>query len=75
MTQNFNPGGLTFLALVLSTLACRPVITVGWLELALIGGLILLLAAPLLIRAARFLVRMDDRRGTGKDESGEPPRG
>lgn len=59
------------LAVILSTLACRPVITVGWWEMALIGGLILLLAAPLLIRILRFFSRMDSQSRSDSDSGGE----
>ena len=57
-------------ALTLSVLACRPVLTIGWAEVAIVGGLFLLLAAPFLIRVMRFIIRLQDERESG-GEGGE----
>jgi hypothetical protein len=61
------------LVLLLSTLACRPVITIGWWEIALIGGLIVLLAAPLLIRMLRLLAGLE-RESDREADSSKPNR-
>jgi membrane protein implicated in regulation of membrane protease activity len=50
------PGAI----LLASMLACRPVITIGWTELAIIALIILVLFAPLLWRLFRFLTREKD---------------
>ncbi|MEJ2412400.1 MAG: hypothetical protein P8Y34_05305 [Anaerolineales bacterium] len=47
--------------LVLANLACRPVITIGWGELLLLGLLAALLLGPLLFRFFR-------RRGERQDQ-------
>jgi hypothetical protein len=61
--MSMKPFRLTLLwpvlILLLSITACRPVITIGWWEIALIGGLIVLLAAPLLIRILRLFARLE----------------
>lgn len=46
-------------AVLLSTLACRPVITIGWAEIAIIGGLILLLLAPFIVKVLRLFARIE----------------
>jgi hypothetical protein len=48
--------------LLLATLACRPVLTVGWGEILLIGGVLLFVLAPLLLRVGRFLIRLQDQK-------------
>lgn len=46
-------------AVMLNTLACRPVITIGWAEIVIIGGLILLLLAPFIIKVLRLFARIE----------------
>lgn len=47
--------------LVLANLACRPVITIGWGELLLLGLLAALLLGPLLFRFFRRRVERQDQ--------------
>jgi Flp pilus assembly protein TadB len=47
-------------ALILATLACRPVVTIGWGELLLVGLLAVLVLGPLLIRFFRQARRQDN---------------
>jgi hypothetical protein len=46
--------------LLLGTLACRPVIAIGWPELLILVGIILFLFWPLLARIYRILDKMKD---------------
>jgi hypothetical protein len=49
---------LTGVALLsLSVLACRPVVTVGWSELAILFVIVLFVVGPLLFRLYRILAR------------------
>ena len=54
-------------ALVISTWACRPVLTVGWTEVLILGAVILFAISPLLVRLFRFYIRLkegqEDRDG------------
>lgn len=47
-------------ALVISTWACRPVLTVGWTEVLILGAVILFAISPLLVRLFRFYVRLKE---------------
>lgn len=40
---------------LLSSLACRPVIAIGWGELLIIAAVLLLVLFPLIFRVIRFL--------------------
>ncbi len=63
--DNSKKGWITAAAfLLLATLACRPVLTVGWGEILLIGGVLLFVLAPLLLRVGRFLIRLQDQKNT-----------
>ena len=42
-------------ALVISLLACRPVVTVGWGEILILTGVLLFVLAPLILRVVRLL--------------------
>ena len=42
-------------ALVISLLACRPVVTVGWGEILILTGVLLFVLAPLILRGVRLL--------------------
>ncbi|MEA3349655.1 MAG: hypothetical protein U9Q82_03430 [Chloroflexota bacterium] len=50
------------------SLACRPVITVGWWEMAIVGLLVALLAAPPLLRLYRRLVEFKRWRKNQKGD-------
>lgn len=52
-----KPVCLTVLALALATLACRPVIAIGWGELTIFALLVLVLLGPPLYR---FWSRWED---------------
>lgn len=60
-TPQYSNG---FLALILGTLACQPVLAIGWREAVLIFLLVLLLVGP---PVYRFLRRLENRRKQ-KDE-------
>ncbi|GAB4503780.1 MAG: hypothetical protein Fur0043_07720 [Anaerolineales bacterium] len=49
---------LSWLALLVLALACRPVIAIGWEELIVLVVLIAFLLGPLLWRLYRFLARL-----------------
>jgi len=57
MTDHQVPNMVNFARaaglLVLANLACRPVITIGWGEVLLLGLLVVLLLGPLLFRFFR----------------------
>jgi hypothetical protein len=44
-----------FIALLLSTLSCEPVIAIGWPELVILLVIIVILLGPLMFRLYRFL--------------------
>ncbi len=65
-----NPS-IPLTTLLLTTLACRPVITVGWQEIAIVGAAILILIGPPLFRLYRRVVefqlwREDQKRDEEK---------
>jgi len=45
------------ISLVVSLAACRPVLAIGWGEIAIILVLVLLLVGPMLWRVFRFITR------------------
>ena len=52
----YNHRFLFFLsALILSLLACRPIIAIGWTEIIIIFVLVAILLGPLMFRLYRFL--------------------
>lgn len=54
--RSYNYRLLLFLAaLMLSVLACRPVVAIGWPELIILVVLISILLGPLMFRLYRFL--------------------
>lgn len=55
----------TTIVLLLSALACRPVVAIGWTELAIILLILIVLFAPFLFRLFRFFSR---NRRTVDDE-------
>jgi hypothetical protein len=56
------------LLLLLLTTGCRPVLTVGWGEVAFVVVLVLLLLGPLLFRVARRMAEFQAWRSKSKDE-------
>ena len=54
--------------LLLTTLACRPVITVGWQEIAIVGAVILILIGPPLFRLYRRVVEFQIWRDRQNEE-------
>ena len=48
---------LITISLIVSQSACRPVMTIGWGEIAIILVLVLLLVGPMLWRVFRFIAR------------------
>lgn len=54
--------------LLLASLACRPVITIGWGEILLIGLVAVLVLGPLLIRIIRGAGRKRDQEERGNGE-------
>jgi len=59
---------LPLITILLTTLACRPVITVGWQEIAIVGAVILLLIGPPLFRLYRRVVEFQLWREKKNDE-------
>ncbi len=54
-------------ALLLGTLACRPVFAVGWEELLAIGLIAAFLLGPLIFRLARAWVKFQEAMKKDKD--------
>ena len=54
-------------ALVISLLACRPVVTVGWGEILILTGVLLFVLAPLILRGVRLLNKdqVDEKKPPG----------
>jgi uncharacterized membrane protein (Fun14 family) len=57
MREGYWRGLIGVALLLLSVLACRPVITVGWSEIAILFVIALFVAGPLLLRLYRILAR------------------
>jgi hypothetical protein len=55
MREGYRRGLVGVALLSLSVLACRPVITVGWSEIAILFVIVLFVAGPLLFRLYRIL--------------------
>jgi len=55
-------------ALLISSLACRPVLTIGWTEILIIIGLLVLLLGPALFKIYQ---RMDEFRNWKKSKNKE----
>jgi len=53
-------AGMT--TLLLSLLACRPIIAIGWTEIIIIVVLVIVLMGPLLFRIYRFIDRINRAR-------------
>ncbi|MGB2962714.1 MAG: hypothetical protein WBB69_01875 [Anaerolineales bacterium] len=55
MKSTFKNGTrLSAGVLVISLLACRPVVTVGWGEILVLAGVLLFILAPLVLRVVRL---------------------
>ena len=63
MTQRNGAMRLAVGMLVLAQMACRPAVTVGWWEIAIVVVLLAIVVLPLLLRLLRWL---DSWRGSGK---------
>ncbi len=61
-------SSLPLTTLLLTTLACRPVITVGWQEIAIVGAVILLLIGPPLFRLYRRVIEFQSWWQRKKDD-------
>ena len=57
MREGYWRGLIGVALLSLSVLACRPVITVGWSEIAILFVIVIVIAGPLLFRLYRVLAR------------------
>jgi hypothetical protein len=44
-------------SLIIASAACRPIVTIGWTELAIIAIILILLFTPLLLRLVRIFIR------------------
>lgn len=49
-------------AMLLAMLGCRPVITVGWQEMAVLFVIVALIVGPLLFRVYRFWLRAAEKQ-------------
>ncbi|MGD8620566.1 MAG: twin-arginine translocase TatA/TatE family subunit [Anaerolineales bacterium] len=52
-----HPFSISVIFLGLASLACQPVIAIGWTELAIILVILIVLFAPLLFRVFRFFIQ------------------
>ena len=55
LLKSTSPKSVGLIALLLSLLACRPIIAIGWPELIILVVLIGVLLGPLMFRLYRFL--------------------
>lgn len=61
LTRTISPGAA---AIILSLLSCRPVVTVGWWEIIIVGGLFLIvLGVPLLRLYRRWIEFRQEKHG------------
>lgn len=68
MKQNqFHPALIGLTIILLSTLACEPVIAIGWEELLVLGILIAILLGPMLLRFWRALNKLGGTSRKKKD--------
>lgn len=65
MMDNYRFAGM-LASLVAASVACRPVLTIGWTELAIIVIILVVLFAPLLLRLVRIFIRTT--RTTGRED-------
>jgi uncharacterized membrane protein (Fun14 family) len=68
MREGYWRGLIGVALLSLSVLACRPVITVGWSEIAILFVIALFVAGPLLFRLYRILARFQKSEEREKRE-------
>ena len=62
MKEQYRRALIAMSAWMLATLACRPVIAIGYQELALLILVAVILIGPLLFRIYRVLLRIRDER-------------
>lgn len=55
------------LILLLASLACRPVVTIGWSEILVLAVIILVLLGPFLWRLYRFWLAYQERQRGPKE--------
>jgi hypothetical protein len=70
MREGYYQGLIAVALLSMSVLACRPVITVGWSELAILFVIAVIIVGPLLFRLYRLLAGFQ----RSKDSAGEERR-
>jgi hypothetical protein len=61
---------MSLFLILLSTLACRPVLTIGWQEIAILFVLLLVLTGPVLFRLYKRIDEFQNwkkRKGDSKD--------
>jgi uncharacterized membrane protein (Fun14 family) len=68
MREGYWRGLIGVALLSLSVLACRPVVTVGWSEIAILFVVVLFIAGPLLFRLYRILARFQKSEEREKRE-------
>ena len=56
--KQFHPARIGLTVILLSTLACEPVIAIGWEELLALGIIVAILLGPLLLRFWRALNKL-----------------
>jgi len=61
-------------AVLISTLACRPVITVGYTEMLIVAVIGLILLGPLLFRLYRLMVRFQSAPPPSKEKASRQSR-
>ena len=62
MSTRQTAPAIALITLILVQLSCRPVMTIGWGEIALFAVLALIVVVPLVIRFLRWMDSTQERR-------------
>lgn len=57
--------------LLVSSLACRPVIAVGWSEMVILAIIVAIVISPLVFRILRLLAKIEKAKERESEEEGE----
>ena len=68
MKRDFRPVWIAWVALLVITISCRPVLTIGWSEIGILAILVLILLGPALFG---FYKRIDKYRTWSKNKTEE----
>ena len=64
MKEGYSRGLIGIAVLLMTQLSCRPVVAIGWQELAILLVIAALVVGPLLFRLYRLLARFQEFRDT-----------